>query len=211
MNKSSAKYKDNEIIFGGESFFVDLGIIGGRIRDERKMKKGEGISHFGKHRKKETQEELADAVFTHRNKISACETGKALLCHEIGSHDLYSDIAYHYGVRVEYLLGLDDYRTVQDYELARVRKQFNTEKRDFERFISGLGKMGFITERADITCGTVIYIDRVKEPIIRDECLYFVKTNDQEYCVSETDLKDLWIMLSDSISNYLLLKSVKSD
>lgn len=78
---------------------ADITKSGKRIKEERK-------------RRKITQERLAETInYASRNELSACENGKRFL-----KEESYIKLSNEWDLRIEYILGIDDFRTYEDYE-----------------------------------------------------------------------------------------------
>ena len=101
---------------------ADITKSGKRIKEERK-------------RRKITQERLAETInYASRNELSACENGKRFL-----KEESYIKLSNEWDLRIEYLLGIDDFPTNESFFIG-IKEKDNS---DLTKSIQYLETIGF--------------------------------------------------------------------
>ena len=150
---------------------------------------GQRIKKEAKSRKI-TQEELANILgYAGRNEISACYNGKRFL-----SHECYETLSKLWDIRIEYLLGIDDYRTLNDF-----LDSTNSKARHIQEMTHYFLKAhGYLIEETDYLYSNEHYYKETDNYLLDkynewsfDNVLEVTNNLGEKYYITEKDLNDL--------------------
>ena len=179
MNEQINRAKNSFELFDNEKDYPEQLILSGkRLKEETKKIE---LPKDNRKNRKASQDDIAQFLHTNRNRISSAMCGKRLL-------DLteYIKLSKYFNVRLEYLLGLDDYESKEDYLTFTLRTLAEKKIDNINNAIKLLRGMGMTVSESEF-CSTTKYtaFDITTES---SDTLYQIEYGTKPFFVKSSDI-----------------------